>query len=101
MTNAIEIAVTLAITFHTNCSTHGAWADGRIEQTCVVQRICSVDHDLGDGHRLQLAVTNEVDTFKRELKVRRRHHPILGSVEEMAAPVMPPKPIIYPPAKNP
>ncbi len=103
MTNLV---VVLIISFHTNCFTHGSYVDGRIQQHCVVERVCSVDHDLGDGHRLQLAVTNEIEVFERELLVRRRRHPILGSVEESIQPLVtnastalfvPPKPIVYPP----
>lgn len=105
MTNAVELTVTLAIWFQTNCNTHFAASDGHIKQQCVVERICSVNHDLGDGYRLQLAVTNEVDRFEKELIVRKRHHPILGAID-VSLPVgtnlvttapSAPKVMIYPP----
>jgi hypothetical protein len=107
MTNLV---VTLMISFQTNCFTHSSYNDGRIGQRCVVERVCSVDHDLGDGHRLQLSVTNEIDTFEVEKIVRHHRHPILGRVEESISPIVTngpmapyvalptaPKAVIYPP----
>src|SRR6266496_2288735 len=96
MTNAIELAVTLYITFQTNCFVNGGSADGTHSALCVVERVCRVDHDLGDGHRLMLCVTNEIMRYGKSFKVRTRKHPILGVTEEEVslenAPPLPPLP---------
>ncbi len=105
-----NLIVVLVVTFHTNCFVHSTYQDGRREARCVVERVCSIDHDLGDGARLQLSVTNVVEEFNQVYKVTTKHHPILGAVEEkegqkvqsLSTPPIPTPAIIFPlPGGNP
>jgi len=78
---------------------HSTFQDGRREARCVVERVCSIDHDLGDGARLQLSVTNVVEEFNQVYKVTTKHHPVLGVVEEKVQGLaLPPTPSVPMPA---
>ena len=71
----------------------------------MVERVCKIDQDLGDGSRLQLCVTNELFRFNKTFKVRHEPHPILGVKEEEVAienvpsapTLIPPPPLVLPP----
>lgn len=81
-TNVIELAVTLCITFQTNCMVNGSSRDGTLSSQCVVERVCKIDKDLGDGQRLMICVTNEIMRFNRSSRRMMHFHPILGMTEE-------------------
>ena len=53
----------LVITLTTNCNTSGSWANGDREQSCIVTRTVTCNHQLADGLMLQFETTEDYGTY--------------------------------------